>query len=77
MTEKRYLKCTLITVRNPTPFGVGFRTDGRAGFERPLRKHAGGVFLDRGRIHSLMNAPGTGVGIRLFGRSIVRWSKYL
>ena len=37
-----------------------------AGFERPLRKHAGGMFLGRGRIHRFLNAPGTGVGIRLY-----------
>jgi hypothetical protein len=35
------------------------------GFERLLRKHAGGMFLGSSRIHGLMNAPGTGVGIRL------------
>ena len=35
---------------------------GVMGFERPLRKHAGGIFLGRGRIHRFLNAPGTGVG---------------
>ena len=29
---------------------------------RPLRKHAGGMFLGRSRIHRFLNAPGTGVG---------------
>ena len=31
------------------------------GFERPLRKHAGGMFLGRGRIPLHSGAPGTGV----------------
>ena len=41
------------------------------GFERaaPVRglvqKQSGGLFLARGKIHSLMNAPSMGVGIRL------------
>ena len=39
---------------------------GVMGFERPLRKHAGGMFLGRSRIHRFLNAPGTGVGIRLY-----------
>ena len=39
---------------------------GVMGFERPLRKHAVGMFLGRGRIHRFLNAPGTGVGIRLY-----------
>ena len=43
---------------------------GVMGFERPLRKHAGGMFLGRGRIHRFLNAPGTGVGRK---RS---WSQY-
>ena len=29
---------------------------------RPLRKHAGCMFLGRSRIHRFLNAPGTGVG---------------
>ena len=53
----------------PSDWMVSF-FDGRAGFERPLRKHAGGVFLGRGRIHRFLNAPGTGVGRK---RS---WSQY-
>ena len=35
---------------------------GVMGFERPLRKQSGGLFLGRGRIHRFLNAPGTGVG---------------
>ena len=50
--------------KGSTPLGWIFFGDGEAGFERPLRKHAGGMFLGRSRIHGLMNAPGTGVGIR-------------
>ena len=34
----------------------------KIGFERPLRKRAGGTFLGRGKIHGYANAPGTGVG---------------
>ena len=29
----------------------------KGGFERPLRKHACGMFLGRGKIHDLANAP--------------------
>ena len=32
------------------------------GFERPLRKRAGGTFLGRGKIHGHANAPIPGVG---------------
>ena len=32
------------------------------GFERPLRKHAGGMFLGRGRIHGYPNASHRDVG---------------
>ena len=32
-----------------------------SGFERPLRKHAGGMFLGRGRIHYSIEAPLAGV----------------
>ena len=35
--------------------------DGGQGFERPLRKHAGGMFLGRGRIHAHTDAPSMGV----------------
>ena len=35
---------------------------GVMGFERPLRKHAGGMFLDRGRILWFLDAPLAGVG---------------
>ena len=31
------------------------------GFERTLRKHAGGMFLGRGRIHCSIDAPFVGV----------------
>ena len=51
-------------------FGMVFT---QKGFERPLRKHAGGMFLGRGRIHGLMNAPGTGVGIRPSKKSVFLW----
>ena len=32
------------------------------GFERPLRKHAGGMFLGRGRIHGTQTHPARDVG---------------
>ena len=32
-----------------------------SGFERPLRKYASGIFLDRGRILRFLNAPHVGV----------------
>ena len=35
---------------------------GVLGFERPLRKHAGGMFLGRGRIHFFQNASRRDVG---------------
>ncbi len=35
---------------------------GVMGFERPLRKHAGGMFLGRGRIHFFQNASHKDVG---------------
>ena len=75
----------------PSDWMVSF-FDGRTGFEwpgppslaasqqftlRPLRKHAGGVFLGRSRIHRFLNAPGTGVGRNDYDCSIVGWSKYL
>jgi hypothetical protein len=37
-------------------FGMG------GGLERPLRKHAGGMFLGRGRVHAQLTASGTDVG---------------
>ena len=51
-------------IENATLPGGIFYVDAVMGFERPLRKHAGGMFLGRGRIHRFRNAPGTGVGIK-------------
>ena len=40
---------------------------GVMGFERPLRKHAGGIFLGRGRVLPISDASGTDVdGIGTF-----------
>ena len=39
---------------------------GRVGLERALRKHAGGMFLARGRVHERMTASSMFVGIRSF-----------
>ena len=42
-----------------------------SGFERPLRKHAGGMFLGRGRILCFPDAPQAGVD----GKQICSFSK--
>ena len=51
-------------VPNPS-FSAGggfFMVEKKIGFERPLRKRAGGTFLGRGKIHGHANAPIPGVG---------------
>ena len=52
------------SVPNPS-FSAGggfFMAEREIGFERPLRKRAGGTFLGRGKIHGHANAPIPGVG---------------
>lgn len=43
--------------RNPILLDGVFFLMKKGGFERPLRKYAGGMFLGRGKIHDLANAP--------------------
>ena len=51
-------------IKNPLTLRVGgfFMAEKEIGFERPLRKRAGGTFLGRGKIHGHANAPIPGVG---------------
>ena len=41
---------------------MGILFFGKMGLERPLRKHASGMFLGRGRVHEGTTAGGTPVG---------------
>ena len=44
-----------------TPYGVADIFMLEMGLERPLRKHAGGMFLGRGRVPQISDASGTDV----------------
>ena len=43
------------------PFGSAHIFIAQIGLERPLRKHAGGMFLGRGRVPQNQDASGTDV----------------
>ena len=50
---------SILSSRSGCPMGILFF--GKMGLERPLRKHAGGMFLGRGRVLQTQDASGTDV----------------
>ena len=49
------------TKKSECPYGHSDFLMLAMGLERPLRKHAGGMFLDRGRVPQISDASGTDV----------------